>query len=391
VTSRWRAAVVVLGTTAAIGAAAVWHAGAQLPVSPTTTSPPPPPPESSTTTEPTPPTLPGSSSTTPPATTAPKPAPAPAPVPAAPVTTTSTVPGSGPQVVPPDAWAQINAVKRSPANSTALLLEALSALQDFGLTPQEAALVGMGHFPVAGAANFSDDWLMPRFTPSFHMHQGNDIFAAMNTPVRAVADGVVRFGEEPVGGKAVYITTSDGTYYYCAHLNDWPQNIQSGQSVKQGTVVGLVGNTGDAQGGSSHCHFEIHPKGGAAVDPKPFLDAWLTEAIADVPKLVAAYQANVPRAIADAGFMRRFDAGGDGMFSAPMRPGGAPLLWASSVNPNGGALRLAEVEVAQAAGSVDWDGLFQRQQAAVSAWQQADDRARAVLRAMSPAALAPLL
>src|SRR5438552_7382870 len=358
----------------------------------TTTPPPPPPPSSTTTTEQPPPTLPRPTTTAPPhtTTTAPKQVPAPSAA-AAPSTTTTTAPPPGAQGVPPDPRAQLNAVKRTPANSTALLLNALSALEDFGLTPQEAALIGMGHFPVAGAANFSDDWLMPRFTPTFHLHQGNDIFAAMNTPVRAVADGVVRFGEEPVGGKAVYLTTSDGTYYYCAHLNDWPQTIQSGQSVKQGTVVGFVGNTGDAQGGAPHCHFELHPKGGAAVDPKSTLDAWLTEAIADVPKLVAGYQANVPRAIADAGFMRRFDAGGDGMFSAPMRPGGAPLLWASSVNPNGGALRLAEVEVAQAAGSVDSDGLVQRQQAAVSAWQQADDRARAVLRAMTPPALAALL
>src|SRR5439155_13217369 len=109
--------------------------------------------------------------TQPPAT---PPPPQPLPPPPTAPTTTTTTPGS--KTVPPDAQAQINAVKRTPPNSTAALIQALSALEDFGLTPQEAINVGFGHFPVAGMANWSDDWLMPRFTPSFHMHQGNDVF-----------------------------------------------------------------------------------------------------------------------------------------------------------------------------------------------------------------------
>jgi len=38
--------------------------------------------------------------------------------------------------------------------------------------------LGFGRFPVGGPATFSDDWWTPRFTPTFHLHQGNDIFAA---------------------------------------------------------------------------------------------------------------------------------------------------------------------------------------------------------------------
>ena len=49
-------------------------------------------------------------------------------------------------------------------------------------------------------------------------------------------------------------------------------------------------------------------------------DGWITEAIANVPGIIAAYQANAPKAVTVAGFIRRFDVGDEGMFSAPGRP-----------------------------------------------------------------------
>lgn len=389
--SRWRAAGIVVIATTALVAAAMWQARAQIlgPPESTTTSPP------QTTAPPTtrPPvgtfpkpttTLPPKSSPTtqPPRTTLPPAAPAP-------TTTTTVKPGS--QTVPSDAWAQINAVKRTPGNSTAALIQALQPLQDFGLTPQEAINIGFGHFPVAGLANWSDDWLMPRFTPSFHMHQGNDVFAAGGTPIRAVNDGTVRFSEEPVGGKDVYLNMSDGTYFFCAHAAEFAPGLSNGQSVKQGTIIGLVGDTGDAQGGATHCHFEFHPKGGAAVDPKATLDGWVNEALANVPKLIASYQASAPKAIAAAGFIRRFDTGDEGMFSAPSRPPAGPLLWASSVNPAGGTIRLAQAEVAQAAGEVDWDELLAKEQQNIQQWQEARNLVTGLLRPLTPPSLADLV
>src|SRR5207248_2487286 len=179
--------------------------------------------------------------------------------------------------------------------------------------------------------------------------------------------------------------------YFCAHLNDYPQGLASGSSVKQGTVIGLVGNTGDAQGGATHCHFEIHPKGGPAVDPKSTLDGWIADAIANVPNVIAAYQANAPKAVTVAGFIRRFDVGDEGMFSAPGRPPSGSLLWASSVNPAGGTLRLAQAEVAQAAGEVDWDALLQQEEARAQAWQQMNETVTALLAPVTPPPLAALL
>jgi len=313
---------VVLCTTA-LTAAAVWQARAQIVGPPPTTTAPPgsAPPTTHASTS----ILPTTTVVKPPPTTKP-PAPPPtqAPAPTAPPQSTTTTVNPASQTVPPDAQAQINAVKRTPPNSTAALLQAVSALEAFGLTPQEAVDVGFGHFPVAGMANWSDDWLMPRFTPSFHLHQGNDVFAAGGTPIRAVYDGTVRFSEEPVGGKDVYLNMPNGTYFFCAHASDFAPGISSGHSVKQGTVIGFVGDTGDAQGGATHCHFEMHPNGGAAIDPKSTLDGWVNDALANVQNNIASYQANAPKAVAAAGFIRQFDLGDQGLFAAPGRPAAGP-------------------------------------------------------------------
>ena len=387
--SRWRAASIVVLCTMALGAAAIWHANAQIigppptttdaptTAAPTTTKPPSTLPHPTTTVAKPPP--PGPTTTQPPK---------PSPTTPGPTTTTTVNPAS--QTVPPDAQAQINAVHRTPPNSTAALIQALGALEEFGLTPQEAINVGFGHFPVAGMANWSDDWLMPRFTPSFHLHQGNDVFAAGGTPIRAAFDGVVSFSEEPVGGKDIYLHMPDGTFFFCAHAADYAPGISSGQTVKQGTILGTVGDTGDAQGGATHCHFEMHPKGGAAVDPKSTLDGWVNDALANIPNLIAAYQANAPKAVAAAGFIRRFDVGDQGMFSSAGRPPAGSLLWASSVNPAGGTLRLAQAEVVQAAGEMDWDQLLAAEEQRTADWQQARTEVVAIMQPLMPKALSAM-
>ena len=324
----------------------------------------------------------------PPTTAAPAPAPAGA-NPAKPgtangsTTTTSTPPG----VIPPEYLPIINSVRRTGSRTTGALLDALRPLQDLGFTAQEAALAGFGHFPVAGDASWSDDWLEARFGPPFHLHQGNDIFAARGTPVRAPYAGVVRYEDGGAGGKAAYLTVGDGTYYYMAHLDSYSKKFSSGASVKQGDVVGYTGDTGNAVGGATHVHFEIHPRGGAAVDPKPILDGWLADAINGAAALLVSSSGGAPRAVTGAGVLRRFED----QSPTPSARSVSPLLWASSASAGGGTIRLAELQVARLAGSIDWDRQTSVAQARSDALRAGRSAATAILGPITPPVLLPLI
>ncbi len=314
---------------------------------------------STTTTEPTTTVVPTTQAPTtlPPVTVAPPTAPPPTAPPAtpavdgtSPTTTSTTLP---PSVSEASAQAYVDSLRtRSGANSSGPLLDAVKSLETLGFSRDDAIKAGFGHFPVAGLASFTDDFGDFRAGPPVHGHQGDDIFAAFNTPIRAPFDGVVRFGEDRLGGMAAYLTQADGTYYYMCHLNAYAPDVPSGSAVTQGRIIGLNGDSGDAKGGSPHLHFEVHPAGGAAVNPKPILDGWLAEALAAVPKLVGATVVDQPAVIQSTGLTRRFDLTNvDQRVQAPVEP----LLWASSVNPAGSALRLAQVEAAKMAENIDWD------------------------------------
>jgi hypothetical protein len=211
----------------------------------------------------------------------------------------------------------LNTLERSSSSSTSALLDALRPLQDYGFSADEAMMLGMGRFPVGGQAYFSDDFHDPRLTPTPHLHQGNDIFAAFGTPVRSPANGVLQYAVEPVGGSSAYVTEPDGTYYYMAHLQGFTPGLASGTSVTVGQVVGFNGDTGNAKGGAPHVHFEIHPGGAGAVNPKPILDRWLADALAAVPALMAPYQQDGSRPLTALGLARHLDRG---MLAGPSEP-----------------------------------------------------------------------
>jgi murein DD-endopeptidase MepM/ murein hydrolase activator NlpD len=302
-----------------------------------------------------------------------------------PSTTTTTPP---PHVGAGAAAAYVDSLARSGANSTTALLAALRPLEALGFSHEEAVRDGFGHFPVGGYASFRDDFGDFRAGPPVHPHEGNDIFAAFDTPVRAPFDGVVRFGSDPLGGQAAYLTQADGTYFYVCHLNSYAPDVASGSAVTQGRVIGLVGDTGDARGGAPHAHFEIHPRGGPAVNPKPILDAWLAEALAAAPGLVSGRVSDQPAVLQFTGLTRRFDISDfDQRAQAPVEP----LLWASSVNPTGSALRLAELSAARLAGGIDWEQRAADMQAAADRRRLDDEVARLVLSRLTPSPLAATL
>jgi hypothetical protein len=142
---------------------------------------------------------------------------------------------------------------------------------------------------VGGHTTWVHDWLFPRYVPSFHPHMGIDLFADRGTPVRAPAAGTVRTSSGSIGGLAVKVIEPDGTYWYLAHLDSVVQALD-GTTVEAGTIVGTVGDSGNARGGLPHVHLQLHPGGGEPVDPKPVIDELAAEALAAAPAVLEAHR-----------------------------------------------------------------------------------------------------
>lgn len=136
-------------------------------------------------------------------------------------------------------------------------------------------------FPVYGSSSFVDTFGAPRGTIVSGWHHGEDIFAPLGAPLLAVADGTVfSVGWNRVGGWRLWLRDREGNEFYYAHLSAFSPAAVNGTEVKAGTVLGFLGNTGDAEGTPYHLHFEIHPVGllhlgyDGAVRPYPYLMAW---------------------------------------------------------------------------------------------------------------------
>jgi murein DD-endopeptidase MepM/ murein hydrolase activator NlpD len=127
-------------------------------------------------------------------------------------------------------------------------------------------------FPVGGKTTIGGPFGAFRAQGS---HEGNDLFADFGTPVVAVADGVVaNVGSLPISGNRLWVYADGGDEFFYAHLASFAPAAVNDRHVEAGTILGYTGNTGDAEPTPPHLHFEIHPDGGKAVDPNPFLVAW---------------------------------------------------------------------------------------------------------------------
>ncbi|WP_052440975.1 M23 family metallopeptidase [Streptacidiphilus anmyonensis] len=98
------------------------------------------------------------------------------------------------------------------------------------------------------------------------LHTGIDFPVPVGTPVHAVTGGTVTTEWNPFYGYMVKLTAPDGTVTWYCHLSSY--RVRSGQ-VKVGDIIAYSGDTGNSTG--PHLHFEVHPDGGPAVDPLPWL------------------------------------------------------------------------------------------------------------------------
>jgi len=133
--------------------------------------------------------------------------------------------------------------------------------------------VQLASFPTQGPCWFIDTWRAPR--GGGRLHEGVDIMAKAGQYVYAVEAGTLtkQTVDRPgsLSGNAWWLTGADGSYYFYAHLSAFAADLRVGSKVAAGQVIGYVGRTGNASG--AHLHFEVHPRGGAAVNPTPIVRA----------------------------------------------------------------------------------------------------------------------
>jgi len=91
-------------------------------------------------------------------------------------------------------------------------------------------------------------------------HEGQDIFSSKGTPVFSATPGyIIRMRENSeLGGNNISIFGSGGRRYYYAHLDRFSNDIKVGQKVTTDTVIGFVGNTGNAITTPDHLHFGVY-------------------------------------------------------------------------------------------------------------------------------------
>ena len=118
-------------------------------------------------------------------------------------------------------------------------------------------------------------WMEPPRGNCAHFHAGTDVANKRGTPIRAAADGVVKYvGREPwYHGEdrawVVVIDHGDGVKTLYVHLQvRVVPGIKKGKHVTQGQLIGYMGNTGRSTG--PHLLFIVRLNG-SATDPMPYL------------------------------------------------------------------------------------------------------------------------
>lgn len=123
--------------------------------------------------------------------------------------------------------------------------------------------------PVQGVAaqRIADTWGSAR--GNGRGHEGVDIFAPRGTPVASTTRGIVTaVRERGLGGRQVWVRGPGNEWHYYAHLDDWAPGLAVGDMVEAGTLLGTVGDTGNARGTPPHLHYGIYSGSGAT---NPFL------------------------------------------------------------------------------------------------------------------------
>jgi murein DD-endopeptidase MepM/ murein hydrolase activator NlpD len=122
---------------------------------------------------------------------------------------------------------------------------------------------GIGHISMYFGQNENP------FTGQYYIHKGIDLSTyRQGDPIIATADGqVVTMERSADFGNFIIIKHKHGFYTRYAHMLSF--QVERGQRVQQGEVIGYIGNTGLSTG--PHLHYEVHI-GSDVVDPYKYLN-----------------------------------------------------------------------------------------------------------------------
>lgn len=142
------------------------------------------------------------------------------------------------------------------------------------VTSYESIWKDVVYFPVPestsdsnATVSYVDTWGEKRSYGGERLHEGTDIMASINEPgkypIVSVSEGTVsNLGWLEKGGYRVGITSKSGVYFYYAHLDSY-SNIQVGDEIQAGQLLGYMGDSGYGPEGTTgafpvHLHFGIY-------------------------------------------------------------------------------------------------------------------------------------
>ncbi|WP_243116971.1 M23 family metallopeptidase [Natranaerovirga hydrolytica] len=134
-------------------------------------------------------------------------------------------------------------------------------------------------FPIAYNLNsqyeeyyYGDTWLASRSYGGERLHYGTDIMDSNNTrgylPIVSMTDGVVEnIGWLEKGGYRIGVRAPSGAYFYYAHLYTYTGDINQGDTIKAGELLGFMGDSGYGEEGTIGM-FDVHLHMGISVPLK---------------------------------------------------------------------------------------------------------------------------
>ena len=151
-------------------------------------------------------------------------------------------------------WLQANNVGQIPASSG-------HSTQYRFIWPEPQAQISQPFGP-------STFWFEPPYAGYPHFHTGIDLVEPFGSPVYAADDGIVALVGNSGGGYGNYVVIAHAGGFDTLYGHLSTALVQVGQTVTQGTVIGLEGSTGNSTGAHLHFELRINQK---PVNPAPYL------------------------------------------------------------------------------------------------------------------------